>query len=412
MGRYKFLSKEPEFAKLLVANTINRFGDSVDVVAYMWLIYELTGSAAWSAFIYAINKIPNVFLQPLLGGWVEKKEKKKIMFTVDIIRGFFVVFLILLYVSKALDIRLLILLTFFTSVVESFRIPAGMSFFQKVIRPDNYKSGMALNSGLNTLAELAGYFVSGVIIGRFGCITAIGIDGVTFFLSAGIIFAIKVINEEVADKKNTNIFTEFKEGLAYIRKNVFIRNFTLMAMFVNAILVPINTFLVPYIKEYMGGSSNLLSYLNICISVGIFLGAMNSPKISDKLETNLSIVVGGMIVATAYVSLSLLPHISIALLAKGICMFVTMLLGFGIGVINTVLKTQIVSTIDNGYMSRVSAVFTGCVSAITPLSGWIFGLIVGYVPVAGIYLICGSICVAIFGGIKLLNLNFGEEVYS
>ena len=57
MGRYKFLSKEPEFAKLLVANTINRFGDSVDVVAYMWLIYELTGSAAWSAFIYAINKI-------------------------------------------------------------------------------------------------------------------------------------------------------------------------------------------------------------------------------------------------------------------------------------------------------------------------------------------------------------------
>ena len=310
MGRYKFLSKEKEFLKLLVANTINRFGDSVDVVAYMWLIYELTGSASWSAFIYAINKVPNVFLQPILGGWIEKKDKKKIMVAVDFLRGLLVVLLVFLYIFKLLDIRLLIALTFFTSVVESFRLPAGMSFFQKVIQPENYKNGMALNSGLNTLAELAGYFVSGVIISKLGCITAIGIDGVTFFLSAGIIYAIRIINKESEEKKKAGIISEFKGGLAYIRKNVFIRNFTLMAMFVNAMLVPINTFLVPYIKEYMGGSSNLLSYLNICISVGIFLGAMNSPRISNKLETNMSIFVGGAVVSVAYVSLSLLPYIN------------------------------------------------------------------------------------------------------
>jgi len=411
MKKYKFLSQEKEFVKLLIANTINRFGDAVDAVAYMWLVYELTSSAAWSAFIFAINKLPNIFLQPFLGSWIEKRDKRKVMVTVDTIRGFIVVLLVALYLLKLLDVRLLIILTFFTSVVESFRIPAGMSFFQKVIKAENYKEGMALNSALNTMAELAGFFISGIIIGKFGCIVAIGVDGITFFLSALLIFAIKVLYDEAAAAKKNNLLSDFKMGLSYIKSNVAIRNFTLMAMFVNAILTPINTFLVPYVKEYLGGNSNLLSCLNICISVGVFLGAINSPKVLNKLGADMSIVTAGGVVASAYVLMAFLPHVHIALLAKCMSACVIMLFGLGIGIINTVLKTQIVSTVKNEYMSRVSAVFNACISTISPLSAWIFGLSVKYMQISRIYLICGIICMAIFCTVKLLNLNFGEEVY-
>ena len=35
---------EHEYLKIVAANMVNRFGDSVDAVAFGWLIYALTGS--------------------------------------------------------------------------------------------------------------------------------------------------------------------------------------------------------------------------------------------------------------------------------------------------------------------------------------------------------------------------------
>ena len=39
------------------ANAINRFGDSIDAIAFSWLAYQITGSAVWLAMIYAFNAI-------------------------------------------------------------------------------------------------------------------------------------------------------------------------------------------------------------------------------------------------------------------------------------------------------------------------------------------------------------------
>ena len=376
MNKLNLLSKEREFFKLLIANTINRFGDAIDVVAYMWLVYELTNSASWSAFIYAVNKIPNVILQPILGSWIEKKEKKRIMVLVDIIRGCLVMLLIFFYFSKLLTIQLLLGLTCITSVVECFRIPAGMAFFQEVLDKQDYKNGMALNTAGNTLAELIGYFATGIIISKCGCIIAIAVDGVTFYLSALLIYCIKVKADIVKVGHNHGIIIEFKEGLTLIRSSTVIKNFILMAMFANAILTPINTFIVPYVKEYMGGSSNVVSSLNISIAIGVFLGAIVTPRIMEKIGVDYSIILAGLLIAISFVVLAMMPTICINKLAIITTVLVTGIYGIGIGIINTSLKTQLVTIVKNDYMSRVSAVFNGCISAILPISAWIFGFIV------------------------------------
>lgn len=46
---YKDIFKQKEYMKMMVAALINRFGDSIDAIASTWIVYELTGSAVWSA---------------------------------------------------------------------------------------------------------------------------------------------------------------------------------------------------------------------------------------------------------------------------------------------------------------------------------------------------------------------------
>ena len=72
---YKEVWKIRNCRKLLASNLINRFGDSIDSIAFTWLVYQITGSAAWSALIFGLNQLPSIFVQPLAGPFVEGKIK-------------------------------------------------------------------------------------------------------------------------------------------------------------------------------------------------------------------------------------------------------------------------------------------------------------------------------------------------
>ena len=49
---YKDIFRQREYMKMILAALINRFGDSIDAVAAAWIVYEISGNAAWSAVIF------------------------------------------------------------------------------------------------------------------------------------------------------------------------------------------------------------------------------------------------------------------------------------------------------------------------------------------------------------------------
>ena len=48
---YRDIFRQTEYMKIMIAALINRFGDSIDAIASTWIVYEITGNAAWSAII-------------------------------------------------------------------------------------------------------------------------------------------------------------------------------------------------------------------------------------------------------------------------------------------------------------------------------------------------------------------------
>ena len=95
--RYKDIFSQKEYGKVLVANVISRFGDSIDSIAFTWLVYQVTGSAAWSAAMFAMNQLPSVLVQPFAGALVEGMNKKRVTVAADVIRGIVVAGLAILY---------------------------------------------------------------------------------------------------------------------------------------------------------------------------------------------------------------------------------------------------------------------------------------------------------------------------
>ena len=81
---YRQLLSQRQYIRLLLADTINRFGDSIDVIAYSWIMYEITGSASLMALVVGLNFVPTVFLTPFAGAFVDRISKKRVMALADL----------------------------------------------------------------------------------------------------------------------------------------------------------------------------------------------------------------------------------------------------------------------------------------------------------------------------------------
>lgn len=63
----KMLKQEKQYRFVILANIISRFGDSIDSIAYSWLVYGLTNSKSWLAITVGVNMIPTILFHPFGG---------------------------------------------------------------------------------------------------------------------------------------------------------------------------------------------------------------------------------------------------------------------------------------------------------------------------------------------------------
>lgn len=124
---YKILKTQKQYMKIIISNVVNRFGDSIDQIAFVWIVYEITHSAVWSTIIFGMNILPTICIQPFAGAFVERLKKRNIMVLCDMMRGLFALSIVFLYVGHLLTPWVLLGVTFFNSTVEALRVPAGLS---------------------------------------------------------------------------------------------------------------------------------------------------------------------------------------------------------------------------------------------------------------------------------------------
>lgn len=177
---YKDIFHQKEYMKIIIAALINRFGDAIDAVASTWIVYELTGNAAWSAIIFGLNRLPSVVVTPFAGAWVEGKDKKKIMVVTDLIRALCVGIVATGYLGGFLQAWMLVFTTLTISTVEAFRGPASVALTPHVLEKKYYEYAMSLMATLSSIIEIIGMAMAAGIIALVGTAGAIYIDMITF----------------------------------------------------------------------------------------------------------------------------------------------------------------------------------------------------------------------------------------
>jgi len=395
---YRDILRQKEYVKLIIANVINRFGDSVDSIAFVWLVYQVTNSAAWSAIIFGVNRIPTVFLQPFAGAYIERLKKKRIMVVTDIIRGLCVGFIAMAYAMGFLNRWYILLATLIISSAEAFREPASSAIVPKLLDQKYYEFGLSLNRSASSIVELVGLSVAGIIVAKLSVAGAIFIDMATFFMSAFVLSLIRV-TEEALSKSEINAgkyIDSLKEGFVYLKKDAFLRYFVTLALFLNAVLVPFNSLLAPLISEVLHLGELMLSVVSTSLSVGMIIGAALYPYIGNRLGKRVIVVLGGYSVGLYYFTFIIAGHFITYDIAKYILIgILSAVVGAAISVMSSMTGVEFMKNVKEEYLARSSSLSNALCTAAMPVTSFVISAAAGFTSTAVLFIISGVLDIVI-----------------
>jgi len=411
---YRDIFRQKEFMKQVVADIINRFGDSVDSIAFVWLVYQITNSAAWSAIIFGVNKIPTVFLQPFAGALIERLKKKRIMVITDIIRGLCVGFIAAAYAMGFLNKWYILIATLIISSAEAFRGPASSALLPKLLEQKYYDFGLSLSRSANSIVELIGLSVAGIIVAKLSITAAIFIDMATFFGSAFILSLLRVKEDALLKGKLRagEYINTLKEGFAYLNKDAFMKYFVMLALFLNAILVPFNSLLAPLISEVLKMKELMLSVVSTTISVGMILGATVYPYIGRKLSKRLIVIVSGYSIGIYYFSFIIAGSLISNDIAKYILIgFTSAFVGAAISVLSSMTSVEFMKSVKEEYLARSASLSNALCTAAMPVASFIVSAVAGFTSTAVLFIISGilDIIICTFLARKKYFVKINEE---
>lgn len=293
----------------ILSNVINHFGDSLDLIAFIWLSYEVTDSVLLTGIVTAFNGLPSIILGLFSGVLTDHFNKKRLIVIGDTIRGIIVLGIVILYIGNMLNIYILCLSTILISSFEILSTPARRSILPFLVEKEDLRRINSKNATGKKIAQIAGLSLAGIIISKFGLISAVFIDAITFFCSAILIFNIKYkeIDNTVSIQK-VSLKAELKEGVSVLKEQSIILKTTIMATVVNLFIGGFNVMILSYCNDVLKNDSQGQSAINTLSIVGLLIINLYLSYTKRSIHVEKIIDIGFFGLGVSLIGFSLCPY--------------------------------------------------------------------------------------------------------
>ncbi len=190
VGYFEILQTNPNFRWLWSGQVVSLLGDWFNIIASAILIRNLTDSALALGVLFTIRMLAPFCVAPIAGICADRYNRKHILIATDIVRGLLLIGF--LFVKDENDIWLLYLLATLLFGVSGFFSPARSAILPDVTSRNELGTANALSATTWSVMLALGAAFGGITAGLFGVYTAFIIDGLTFFVSAGLLLQIKL----------------------------------------------------------------------------------------------------------------------------------------------------------------------------------------------------------------------------
>ena len=297
--RFREVLFKKNFFSLWLGQIVSEFGDRLNQMALIALVYSKSpGSVIALANLLFFIVIPVFVIGPFAGVYVDRWDRKKVMVIADIVRGILVFTIpIFIWLDFMVPIYVIVFLMFSAT---RFFLPSKLAFIPEIVPEEKLLVANSLTNTTRMLAVIFGFAIAGFIVKWVGHMWGFYIDGISFFLSAGLIATIspnkKILKKEDIQKTKEiiekslrkNVWKEIVEGFHYIIKNEKMVIVTSALFVIMAGTGSVFCIIIVFIQNTFGSITSDLGIMGVFLGIGLFAGTVFYGKLGQtwsKLRT-------------------------------------------------------------------------------------------------------------------------------
>jgi MFS family permease len=267
----KPLLQNKNFVLIMVARFVSFLGDSVHTFTLTWYILNVIGQGKVLGWMLFFSSLPAIIIGPFAGVLSDRFDRRKIMITVDIIRGCLAILLGYLVMTNQAPLWVLLTITLLLSIGGAVYFPASGALFPNLVHQKQLIRANAIATFLGTSTAIVGQVFGGFLYDMINAQGLFILNGLTFFFAATCEFFVFVPNlTNSAVTKANHYFKNLVEGFKYVYHTKALFAMLLFGATVNFFFFPIHNVIQPYI----GNKILLLDSRQFSVVIAFFQGGM------------------------------------------------------------------------------------------------------------------------------------------
>lgn len=377
-----------DFKRFWAGQTISQLGSSFTQFATPLLVFKLTHSAVSLGIATAATFVPYLLFGLVIGAWVDRVNRKRMMILVDLGRAAVIAVIPLLSVLGALAVWQVYAVGFATSVLTIFFEAGEFAAIPSLVTTDDLVGANGKIQASYSAAQVLGPLLAGVLLAVVAVEELFLVDAASFVVSA-IALALVRRSFNVAQpgtgERQTSIRDDVGEGLRYVISHPVLRNISLMMALFNFVSITQATQLVLFSKERLSATDSEVALLYSAGSLGVVVLGLLAGRLRRRLSFG----------PAALGSLALYGAMTVALGADRVYWLALVLWGVASGVgiffnINTGSLRQAI--VPNALLGRIISIAGVLAWGAIPLGSLLGGYVVRWTgSVAWVYVGIGSL---------------------
>ncbi|WP_309110592.1 MFS transporter [Saccharothrix sp.] len=273
-----------DFSRYLAARLLSVAGTLVSVVALPVLVYQLTGSAGWTAAVAAAEALPYLVFGLLAGALADRVDRRVLMVGLDLVVAGALATIPVAWWAGGLTAPHVVAVAFVAQTAFVFFDAANFGALPALVGKENLTAAYAKLYGRTTIAELAVPPLAGLLVAVVAPANLVAVNALTAVGSAVLVRAVQsALSAPRTD--GTTLVRDIGSGLRFVWGNAIVRTLTLVGATHSAAAGAWVAVLVPWADQVLGvrpSGDVRLAALFSCWGVGALVAARLLPKLTAR----------------------------------------------------------------------------------------------------------------------------------
>jgi MFS family permease len=300
-----------DFWRLWLAQSVSSLGGAFTAFALPLLVYQRTGSAGGLALSTAVGFLPYLLFGLVVGAWVDRADRKRLMVAVELLRALLVASVPLLSWAGALGLWWIYAVQFASAVLAIIYNAADVAALPALVRPDALVAANGRLLGSMSAMGIVGPLLAGWLSSLVALPALLAVDALSFLASALLLALIRTSFNQGQPRPAASLRRDIAEGLRFVWRSPPLRAVSLLLLCLNLFGPTARTQLVLFAARRLGADSVGLGWLYAAGSAGVVVCSLLVGKVNARGGTGslaaIALVAGGALTVVFSQVRGLLP---------------------------------------------------------------------------------------------------------